>query len=463
MISAGPDEEPSRERLEKGDPSAADQADTGAPAAGRTSLDEAHKRGLVGWLQVLGPGLITGASDDDPSGIGTYSQVGSQFGYGLLWTAIFTFPLMAAVQEVCARIALHTGVGLGTSLRRRFPAWLVGVSIGALFVANTINCGADLGAIAAGGSLLTHGAVPSLWLVMPAAALIVALQLFVTYAAIFRIFKWLTVALFAYVVTGLLVHPDVRQILLASVLPHFEASKDYVAAMVAILGTTISPYLFFWQASSEVDEMRAAGKRTEAERRGVAQSELKAARTDIMTGMFFSNLVMYFIIFTTATVLHAHGKTDVQTADQAAQALAPLAGQWSFVLFALGMIGTGFLAVPILTGSAAYAVREFVGLKGALSDRPRYRPTFYGIMVLSTVAGVGINLLGLNPIRALFVTAIINGLVAPPLLILIVLLGSDRRVMGGRVSGRLSRVLTWVAAGAMSIAAIALLATLAAP
>ena len=462
-VRPGPDREPGVSALRKHDVGRADLAVTGGPPAGRISLQEARRRGLVGWLQVLGPGLITGASDDDPSGIGTYSQVGSQFGYGLLWTALFTFPLMAAVQELCARIALHTGVGLGTALRRRFPAWLVGISIGALFVANTINCGADLGAIAAGGSLLTRGAMRSLWLVIPAAALIVALQLFVTYAVIFKIFKWLTVALFAYVITGLIVHPDARQILLASVVPHFEASKDYVAAMVAILGTTISPYLFFWQASSEVDEMRAAGKRTEAERRGVAQSELKAARADIMIGMFFSNLVMYFIIFTTAAVLHAHGKTDVQTADQAAQALAPLAGQWSFVLFALGMIGTGFLAVPILTGSAAYAVREFAGFKGALADKPLYRPTFYGIMVLSTLAGVAINLLGFNPIRALFVTAIINGLVAPPLLILIVLLGSDRRVMGPRVSGRASKLLTWAAAGAMSIAAIALLTTLATP
>lgn len=463
VVRAGPDEEPPPEKLEKRRRAAGGDADTAAPAAGRTSLHEAKRRGFAGWLQILGPGLITGASDDDPSGIGTYSQVGSQFGYSLLWTSLFTFPLMAAVQELCARIALHTGVGLGTSLRRRFPTWVVGVCIAALFVANTINCGADIGAVAAGGSLLTRGMVRSLWLVVPVAALIVGLQLFVTYAVIFKIFKWLTVALFAYVVTGVLVHPDARQILIASVLPHFEFSKDYIAAIVAILGTTISPYLFFWQASSEVDEMRAAGKRTEAERRGVAQSELKAARADIVIGMLFSNLVMYFIIFSTAAVLHAHGKTGVQTADQAAQALAPLAGQWSFVLFALGMIGTGLLAIPILTGSAAYAVREFFGWKGALSDRPLFRPTFYGIMVLSTAAGVGLNLIGMDPIRALFVTAIINGLVAPPLLVLIVILGSDRRVMGNRTSGSVSKLLTWATAAAMSVAAIALLATLAAP
>ncbi|HEY1456325.1 MAG TPA: Nramp family divalent metal transporter [Candidatus Dormibacteraeota bacterium] len=460
VIPAGPDVEPHPDELRKRRRKSGDDADSGAPAAGRATIEQVAGKGPLGFLQLLGPGLITGASDDDPSGIGTYSQVGSQFGYSLLWMSVFTFPLMAAVQELCARIALQTGVGLGVALRRKFPAWLVAVCIVALFVANTINVGADLGAVAAGGSMLTRGAVHEIWLVAPVALLVLALQFFVTYRLIFKVFKWLTLALFAYVATGVLVHPDLRQIVVSSFIPHIELSKDFVAAIVAILGTTISPYLFFWQASSEVDEMRAAGKLTEADRRGVEVSELKAARTDILVGMFFSNLVMYFIIFTTAAVLHAHGKTDIQTADQAAQALAPLAGPWAFVLFAAGMIGTGLLAIPILTGSAAYAVKEFLGLKGALADKPLYRPTFYGIMALSTVAGIGINLVGIDPIRALFVTAIINGLVAPPLLVLIVLLGSDRGMMADRVSGPLSRSLTWVTAGVMTVAGIALLATL---
>jgi Mn2+/Fe2+ NRAMP family transporter len=245
-----------------------------------------------------------------------------------------------------------------------------------------------------------------------------------------------------------------------TLVPHVELSREYLAALVAILGTTISPYLFFWQASSEVDEMRAAGKTTEAERRGVNQRELRAARADIFIGMLFSNAVMFFIVLTSAAVLHAHGKTNIQTAADAAQALAPLAGQWSFVLFAVGMIGTGLLAIPILTGSAAYAVRDFLGLKGALADRPGYRPTFYSIMVVSTLAGVAINLAGMNTIRALFVSAVINGVVAPPVLILIVLLGSSRRVMGPHVSGKLSQALTWVTAIVMTVAAIALLVTL---
>jgi Mn2+/Fe2+ NRAMP family transporter len=285
--------------------------------------------------------------------------VGSQFGFGLLWTALFTFPLMAAVQEMCARIALHTGVGLGVSLRRKFPTWLVGSCILALLIANTINIGADLSAVAAGGALLTHGTVESIWLVVPVALLILGLQLFANYTTIFRIFKWLTLALFAYVITAFFAHPHLGAVLKATVVPHVEFSSDFITAIVAILGTTISPYLFFWQASSEVDEMKAAGLTTQAQRRGVKLSELRAARTDIFIGMMFSNVVMYFIILTSAAVLHAHGKTNVQTADQAASALAPLAGQYAFILFSLGMIGTGLLAIPILSGSAAYALKEF--------------------------------------------------------------------------------------------------------
>ena len=459
-VRPGPSTEPPPQQLLKGSYQPAVGAGTGTPPAGRMTIEEARRRGPIGWLQLLGPGLITGASDDDPSGIGTYSQVGSQFGYGFLWTALFTFPLMAAVQEMCARIALQTGVGLGVSLRRKFPTALVGVCIAALFVANTINAGADLGAIAAGGSLLTHDLVHPVWLVVPAALLILALQVFMTYQLIFKIFKWLTVGLFAYVVTGVLVHPDLRQVVAASLIPHLDFSPESISALVAIFGTTISPYLFFWQASSEVDEMRAAGKVTEASRRGVKTSELKAARTDILIGMLFSNLVMYFIMLTTAAVLHAHGHTNIESADQAAQALAPLAGPWASVLFAAGMIGTGLLAVPILTGSAAYAVKEFFGFKGALADKPWYRPTFYGIMAASTVAAVALNLIGINPIRALFVTAIINGLVAPPLMVLIVLLGSDRSIMKARTSGWVSRSLVWIATGVMSTAAVALLVTL---
>ena len=437
-----------------------DTAATGAPKAGTSAIADARHKGPAGVFQVLGPGLITGASDDDPSGIGTYSQVGSQFGYGLLWTALLTFPLMSAVQEMCARIALQTGVGLGQSLRNRFPTSLVGVAILSLVVANTINIGADLGAVAAAGELLTKGHVHALWLVAPAAVLILGFQVFSTYRRLLRLFKWLTLALFAYVITAFVAHPPALTVLRGAVVPHIELNSDFIAALVAVLGTTISPYLFFWQASSEVDETKAAGQGAERQRRGVSRTELAAARVDVLVGMAFSQVVMFAIIVTSAAVLNAHGQTGVQSAQDAAAALTPLAGPLAFVVFSVGLIGTGLLAIPVLSGSAAYALKEFAGFKGGLAVKARYRPTFYAVIAAATLAGVALNLVGIDPIRALFVTAVINGLVAPPLLVLITLLGSDRRVMGTHASGRLSRALTWTATGLMSAAAIALVVTL---
>jgi NRAMP (natural resistance-associated macrophage protein)-like metal ion transporter len=415
-------------------------------------------RRLRRFLKVLGPGLITGASDDDPSGIGTYSQVGSQFGFGLLWTALFTYPLMAAVQELCARIALQTGQGLGTSLRRKFPGWLVGLAVLGLLVANTINVGADLGAVAAGGALLTRGVLRPIWLVIPVAALILGMQVFTTYATIFKIFKWLTLALFAYVIAAIYVHPPLRDVVVATFVPHIEFSRAFITAIVAVFGTTISPYLFFWQASSEVDELHAAGRLTGERRRGVRGSDLRAARADIMIGMLFSNVVMYFIILTTGAVLHGHGKTDIQTAEQAAAALAPLAGPFAFIVFAAGIIGAGLLAIPILSGSATYALKEFLGLRGSLASSPREGWLFYSILAAATVAGVAITFLHIDPIRALFWAAVVNGVAAPPLLVLIVLLGSDGAVMHTRSSGWLSRSLTWVATAIMAVAAVVMLA-----
>ncbi len=453
----GIDEEPSSRDLHKdtGEVSAA-----GTPDAGRTSLDEAHRRGPAGWLQLLGPGLITGASDDDPSGIGTYSQAGSQFGLGTLWLALFTFPLMVAVQEACARIALQTGVGLGVSLRRKFPTALVGICIFAVFGANTVNVGADLGAVAAGGSLLTGGHVSPVWLVVPAALLIGFLQLQLSYALIFRVFKFLTLALLGYVITVFVVHPNLLQVLEATVVPHLEFNKNFLGIVVAILGTTISPYLFFWQASSEVDEMKAAGAHTERERQGTTRKELKAARVDVTIGMLFSQLVMYCIIVTSGTVLHASGHTSIQSAAQAAEALRPLAGPFAFLLFAFGMIGTGLLAIPVLTGSAAYAVKEFFGFRGGLSEKAAARPTFYGLIVIAIAGGLLMDFLNINPIQALVVTAIINGLVAPPILLLIALLARDPDVMAEHRSGFWSNTLVWLAVTVMGAAAIMLIVTL---
>ena len=450
-------EEPPGEELNK---DTRGEAATGAPPAGRTAVDDAIKQGPKGYLQILGPGLITGASDDDPSGIGTYSQAGSQFGLGTLWLALFTFPLMVAVQEACARIALHTGVGLATSLRRKFPTLLVGVCIVAVFLANTINVGADLGAIASAGALLSSGHVHPAWLVVPAGVLIGFMQLRLPYATIFRVFKYLTLALFAYVITVFVIHPNLLETLKATVIPHVELNKDFLGIVVAILGTTISPYLFFWQASSEVDEMKAAGAHTERERRGTTRKELRAARIDVTIGMLFSQLVMYCIILTSGSVIHAAGNTGVQSAAQAAEALRPLAGPFAFVLFSAGMIGTGLLAIPVLTGSAAYAVKEFFGFRGGLAEKPGYRPTFYGLIVVAIIGGLLMNFLNIDPIKALVVTAIINGIVAPPILVLIALLARDRKVMGEHRSGFWSNTLVWIATMLMGAAALALIITL---
>ncbi len=438
----------------------AGQAASGTPSAGRTGLDEALTQGPKGILHVLGPGLVTGASDDDPSGIGTYSQAGSQFGFGTLWLALFTFPLMLAVQEACARIALHTGVGLGTSLRRKFPAWLVGACIVAVFAANTVNVGADLGAVAAAGSLLSRGHIQPAWLVVPVALLIGVMQLRLAYSTIFRIFKLLTLALFAYVITVIVVHPPLLTTLTSTFVPHIEFNKEFLGIVVAILGTTISPYLFFWQASSEVEEMKASGARTESERHGVTKKELRAARIDVFIGMLFSQLVMYSIVLTAGTVLHGSGHTGIQSAQQAADALRPLAGPFAFVLFSAGMIGTGLLAIPVLTGSAAYAVKEFFGFRGSLLEKPSYRPTFYALIVVAIIGGLLMNFLDIDPIKALVVTAIINGVVAPPILVLIALLARDREVMGERRSGRWSNGFVWLGTTLMGAAAIALVATL---
>jgi NRAMP (natural resistance-associated macrophage protein)-like metal ion transporter len=450
------DEEPHPSAVSKGD---GEGAATGTPKAGVSGVDEASRRGPFGFIHVLGPGLITGASDDDPSGIGTYSQAGSQFGLGTLWLALFTFPLMLAVQEACARIALQTGVGLGTSLRRKFPSLLVGACILLVFLANTINVGADLGAVAAGGSMLTGSHLPPGWFLVPVALLIGFMQLRLSYSIIFRCFKYLTLALFAYVVTVVIVHPSLLATVEATFIPHFEFNKEFVGIVVAIFGTTISPYLFFWQASSEVDEMKAAGATTEEERSGTSRKELRTARIDVSIGMLFSQLVMYSIILVSGTVLHTHGHGGIASAQQAAEALKPLAGPLAFVLFALGMIGTGLLAIPVLTASAAYAVKEFFGFRGSLSETPGSRPTFYVLIVVALIGGLVMSVLNVDPIRALVVTAIINGIVAPPILVLIALLARDRGVMAEHRSGMLSGTLVWIAVAIMGAAVVTLAVT----
>jgi Mn2+ and Fe2+ transporters of the NRAMP family len=407
------------------------------------------------YLKSLGPGLITGASDDDPSGIGTYSQTGAQFGYAQLWTAIFTFPLMTAVQEICARIALHTGRGLAEVIREHYPKPILYLSVLLLFIANTINVGADLGAMAASCQSLLN--IPfSLWLVV-ITFFSVGLEIFVSYKRYARLLRFLTFSLFAYVLVAFVVSQNWQEVLRNTFIPTVLFNKDYLLNLVAVLGTTISPYLFFWQASQEVEEQIDEGKTSLAARKRVSKTELKWMRTDVTAGMFFSNLVMWFIIVTTASTLYRHGVTDIDSAPKAAEALKPIAGNFAAVVFAAGIIGTGLLAIPILAGSSAYAVAETFRWRAGLYLKLRHAWGFYGVIAFSTLLGAAMNFIGINPIKALYYTAVINGVIAPPLLWTIMLIGNNRKIMQDKVNGRASNLLGWVATIVMTIAAVALL------
>lgn len=408
-------------------------------------------------VRVLGPGFITGASDDDPSGIATYASAGAAFGYGMLWTALATFPLMTAVQYACAKIGMVTGRGLAGVLRKHYPRWLLYPAVIALFVANTINVGADLGAIAASVTLIVPS-IPSAPLVAPIALAILGLQVLGSYRVISRVFQWLALALLAYVGAAILAGPDPAAVLRGTLLPSVSLDAGSVTALVAILGTTISPYLFFWQASQEVEEEQSYGRTRLWERQGATSAELHYKGLDVGAGMLFSNLVMFFVILATAATLNVQGHTQIASATEAAQALRPVAGDLAATMLGVGLIGGGVLAVPVLSGSAAYALSEAFGWSFGL-DKPASRaPQFYLVIALATILGIGINLLGINPIQALVVTAVINGLVAPPLLILVMIVSGDRRIMGDRINGRLVKAVGWVAAGVMSLAAIALVA-----
>lgn len=406
----------------------------------------------------LGPGLITGAADDDPSGVSTYSVAGAAFGYAPLWTAALSFPLMAAVQLMCARLGMVSGRGLASVIRRRYSRRVLWGACGLLIVANVINIGADLGGMAAVSEMVT-GVKAVFWTPLYA-GFIVSLLFWSSYRQIARIFKWLTLVLFAYVLAAFLAHPDWWAVLRATVIPHVEWSNGYLAIFVGILGTTISPYLFFWQAAQEVEEDRAAGRRTVQQRRGATDAELQRARTDVITGMFFSNFVMYFIILTTAATLHANGQTSIATARQAAEALRPLAGDGAYWLFAIGLIGTGMLGVPVLAGSCAYAVAEAEGWRGSLEDRPRLARRFYAVVAVSMMVGLILNFVGLDAVTMLFWSAVVNGVLASPLIVLVVLLTSDHTVMGKRVNPPLLRWLGWATAVVMTAAAVGMFVTL---
>jgi len=410
------------------------------------------------FLDLLGPGLITGASDDDPSGIGTYTAAGAALGFTTLWTAVVTLPLMAAVQFICAKIGMVAGRGLAGVLREHYPRWVLYVSVLLLVVANTINAGTDIGAIAASFNLVIP-ALPIKLMVVPVALAILVLQIWGSYRLIAKVFKWLTLSLFAYVAAAFLAKPDWLEVLRATFVPRPLFTAQYLTTLVAILGTTISPYLFFWQASEEVEEEVQIGRTTTQEREGATDQELSNALFDTNVGMVFCNLVFYFVILAAAATLNKAGKTDVQSATDAARALKPLAGEAAKYLFAVGLVGAGFLAVPVLTGSAAYAVGESLGWKCSLDAKPRDALKFYGFIVGSTLAGMLVNFAGINPIRALFWTAVINGLLAPPLLVLIMLFSNNPKVMGVRTNGRLVNTLGWAAAVIMVAAAAGMFLT----
>jgi len=403
----------------------------------------------------LGPGLITGAADDDPSGISTYSVTGAAFGFAQLWTVFFAFPLMFAVQLMCARLGLVSGQGLAGVLRRRYPKWVLLGACALLAVANTVNIGADLGGMAEAMQMMT-GLSPLLWLPV-FAALIVVLLIWSSYRHIAKVFKWLTLVLFAYVAAAFMSHPKWSQVLRATFVPHLEWNVRFIATFVAILGTTISPYLFFWQAAQEVEEEREKGRKTVRARRGATAEELRAARNDVMTGMIFAGVVMYFIILTTGATLYEEGHRDIETARQAAEALRPLAGDFASLLFTIGLVGTGMLGIPALAGSAAYAVAEAMHWRGSLNDRPRVARKFYGVLATAVALGLALNYLKVNAVKMLFYAAVINGVLAPPLIVLVTLLTNDKEVMGNKVNSAWLTWLGWLTAAVMTAATIAMI------
>jgi NRAMP (natural resistance-associated macrophage protein)-like metal ion transporter len=405
-------------------------------------------------LKSLGPGIITGAADDDPSGIATYSVAGAQLGTKLLWTAPLTWPLMTAVQIMCARIGMVTGQGLAGNFKQRFPSWLLGVFVMALLVANTINIAADLAGMADAAEMLSG--VNSRWFVVLFAIMITWATVRLQYHQIANVLKWLVLVLVAYPITAFVVGADWGQVIRDTFVPSMPRTRGEWSTIVAILGTTISPYLFFWQASEEVEEEKAAGQSTLAQRRGATLKELDMRNIDVGIGAFFSNMVMFFIILTTAITLNRHGITHIETSRQAAEALRPLAGKFAATLFTVGIVGVGFLAIPTLAGSAAYAFAETFGWHQGLDKKLKRARAFYALILLATGVGVGLNFAGINPVKALYWTAVINGLLAPFLLVAILFIASDKKLMQGQPSSRLGWAVVAITTVAMFAAGIAM-------
>ncbi len=400
----------------------------------------------------LGPGLVTGAADDDPSGIATYSQVGAQFGYNLVWVMLFSYPLMTIIQAISAEIGSVTGYGIAQNLRRHYSPWLLRGVVGLLLVANIINLGADLGAMGAAVGLLING--PARLYIVLFGIVCVLLETFIDYARYAAILKWATLSLFAYVAVVFAVHVPWGTVLLRTVIPSFTLDGTHAMALVAVLGTTISPYLFFWQAAQEVEEQRRRHVKPLCLTPRAAGPELSRIRMDTLVGMGFSNLIALFIIVATAATLNATGVTNIQTSSQAAEALRPVAGDFSFFLFAAGIIGTGMLAVPVLAGSGAYAVSEIFQWKQGLDQRFSDAKLFYATIAVATLGGVALNFTGLDPVRALYWSAVVNGVLAAPLMAVMMVIAVNPRIMGRLTLSRWMVAGGWVATAVMAIATI---------
>ncbi|MFL9927629.1 divalent metal cation transporter [Herbaspirillum lusitanum] len=409
-----------------------------------------------GWLNKLGPGLITGAADDDPSGIATYSQAGAQFGFSMLWTVLFTYPLMVGIQIVSARIGRVSGRGLATNIRMHYPAPILYAVMGLLLLANTINIAADVTAMGDALHLIIGG--PAQLFAVGFGLLSLLLQIFIPYKRYVRLLKWLTLALLAYIATALVIHVPWGEVALRTVMPHLSWKSEYITTVVAVFGTTISPYLFFWQASQEVEEQLATpGALPLIQAPEQARANLRRIKIDTHVGMGFSNLVAFFIILTAAVTLNLHGLTDIQTSAQAAQALRPVAGEFAFLLFSAGIIGTGLLAIPVLAGSSAYAMAGSFGWNSSLDSKFGAAKAFYSVIIFSTVAGTALGFSALDPIKALYWSAVINGVIAVPIMVIMMLMASRRDVMGAFVIKRRLQVLGWLAAFMMGIAVVLML------
>ena len=418
---------------------------------------------VKGFWRILGPGLVTGAADDDPSGIATYSQTGAQFGYGQLWTALYMLPLMTAVQEACARIGLVTGKGITTIVKERYSKAVLYSVVGLVVIANTINIGADLGAMASAAQLLVKA--PFIVLTLLFTSIILLLEVFTSYKVYSKILKWLAVTLMAYPITLFIVHQPWATIFKASVIPHVEFSFAFFFIITGVLGTTISPYMFFWEASQEVEEDDEKHLLTEGKPR-ISWMSVHRMRLDNTFGMIFSEFATWSIIVVAATVLHNSGVHDVKTAADAAKALEPLvhsfpnAGLLSKLIFSIGIIGLGLLAIPVLSGSAAYSVSEAFGWKASLNLKLKKAPGFYGVIIAASVVGLILNFIGVDPVKALVFAAVLNGVAAVPLLFLILKIASDEKIMGEFKSKWLSKTILWVTFVAMGGAAIAMFYTI---